>query len=148
METGIAKYNIENLLEGQQHSITKTISEQAVNDFARLSGDVNPLHMEARFAQSRGFSGRVVHGALLISYVSELIGVHFPGEKCLLQTISFKFLSPAYIDDNLMITAVVYQISIEAGVIILKISIENADTNNILAQGKLQIGFLSESKRQ
>ena len=130
MKKKIAKYNIKDFSEGQKHSIVRTINQQAVDGFASFSGDVSPLHMDEQFACSRGFAGRVAHGALLISYLSELIGVHFPGENCLFQTLSAKFLSPAYINDTIEISAIVGQISLGANAVMLDFNIRNVDKND------------------
>lgn len=112
-----------------------------MDNFANSSGDVSPLYVDEQFACSRGFAGRIVHGALLISYLSELIGVYFPGENCLFQTLSAKFLSPAYINDTIEISAVVVQISLGANAVILNFSIRNMDRNITLVKGKIQVGF-------
>ena len=140
-EDKVATYTIRDFSEGQEFSFIKTISEKDVNDFACLSGDLSPLHINSEFACSRGFGARVVHGALLISYLSRLVGVYFPGENGLLQTINIKFLSPAYIDDTVEIASVVEQISLSMNVIVLKVSIRNIKSKIILVKGKVQVGF-------
>lgn len=140
-KTEIAKYKIEDLHEGQRFSFRKFIGIHDVDNFAELSGDCNPLHMNEDFSHSRGFKGRVVHGALLIAYFSQLIGVYFPGENCLFHSVKVNFVSPAYINDTVEITAVIDQISINSNVMILNLRIENAENKAVLLEGKAQIGF-------
>ncbi len=148
MKKKVATYRIEDFSEGQKFSFLKTISKQDVDNFAELSGDINPLHVDDKFAQLRGFTGRIAHGALLISYLSELVGVYFPGENCLLQTINIKFLSPAYINDTVEINALVDQVSRSINVIVLNVNIRNIKTNTLLAKGKLQVGFTKPSSNK
>lgn len=69
----ISKFTITELGKGQKTSFKKKILLSAVDDFSSLSGDVSPLHMDKNFSQERGFQGRVVHGALLISYLSRIL---------------------------------------------------------------------------
>lgn len=140
----IAKHKIEEMRLGQRFCFLKSISEKDVDDFAAISGDFSPLHMDEEFARRRGFSGRVVHGALLSSYISQLIGVRFPGENCLLQSLSFKFLYPVYITDTIEISAMVEQISLGASVIILNVAIENVKDHVAVVKGKAQVGFTKD----
>jgi NAD(P)-dependent dehydrogenase (short-subunit alcohol dehydrogenase family)/acyl dehydratase len=67
------------------------ISESTVNQFAKLSGDFNPLHVDPQYASTTQFKGPVAHGALLISYVSQVLGMHIPGKKCLIMSMKVKF---------------------------------------------------------
>ena len=52
--------------------------------FEAITGDVSPIHMDAEYAQKRGYPGRVVYGMLGASLFSTLAGVYLPGEHCLL----------------------------------------------------------------
>src|SRR3989338_3070916 len=103
---GLSSYQITDLREGQEVSFSKKITGQDVDNFSSLSGDNNPLHMDDAFAQSRGFLGRVVHGGLIISYLSKMIGVHLPGQNCLLERMTLNFLSPVYINDTIELSGV------------------------------------------
>lgn len=136
-----AKYRLEDFSEGLEFTLTLTVAEKDVDAFAALTGDVSPLHVDADFARSRGFDRRVVHGALIAGYISRLVGVHFPGENCILQSANLSFTAPVYVNDTVGITAVVDQVSEGTGVAILKIVVRNDDTKTECARGKVQIGF-------
>jgi len=137
----IAKYNINDFSEGMSYEFSKTIILKDVDRFAEISGDISPLHMSDSFAQAKGYQGRVVHGALLTSYISQIIGVHFPGENCLLQNINIKFHAPCYINDKVNIKAQVVQVSQGANAVVLEVVVENSQTNVNLAKAKVQIAF-------
>ncbi len=64
---------------GMQVSIQNTVSEQDVIDFARVSGDHNPLHLDEEYAKTTQFGTRIAHGALTASYISAVIGNDLPG---------------------------------------------------------------------
>jgi len=132
---------IEDFSEGDRFFFVKTISKKDVDDFAALSGDTNPLHMDDAFACARGFAGRVVHGALLVSYISKLVGVHFPGEECLLQTLDTKFISPCYIGDTVEVKAEISHMSIAANAMVIGVNIENKAGGALLVRGKAQVTF-------
>ena len=137
----IATFEIEDLFQGKEFSFEKKISSSDVNMFANLTGDNSPLHMDDGFAQERGFKGRVVHGGLLVGCISQLVGVFFPGENSVIQTLNIKFSHPAYIGDVLKIHSIIDQISESMGTIILKLTITNQNTGQVLLKSKVQVGF-------
>jgi len=141
MTKNVASYSIEELKEGQEYSLEINISESKVDAFSELSGDISPLHINDEFAKERGFNKRVVHGMLISIYISKLIGVHFPGENSLLQILNLKFLSPAYINDTIKITAVIEHISLSTNIVIMEIFVKNQENDDTLVRGKVQIGF-------
>jgi NAD(P)-dependent dehydrogenase (short-subunit alcohol dehydrogenase family) len=73
---------------------TVDIDEQAANEFARLSGDWNPLHTNPEYAARTAFQRPVLHGAYLGGLLSRLAGMVLPGEKCLLHAIALRFIAP------------------------------------------------------
>ncbi len=142
-------YNVERLqpsdiFVGRSVSIDHDVEVRDVDAFAALTGDVSPLHMSETFARSRGFQGRVVHGMLLTGYISRLFGVHLPGLNCLLQSVNLKWLKPVYVGDSLRFTATVVQYSAEAEVLISEVLVENRQSGDLLARGKVQAGFTGD----
>jgi len=135
---------IDDLREGQRFDFEKTILPQDIDDYAMVSGDTNPLHADSAFAKSRGYSGRVVHGCLIASYISRLVGVHCPGENALLQTISLKFLKPVYEGERVRVCALVDQVSIGTNTVILKVHVEDPNTGQVHVRGKVQVGFTQD----
>ena len=140
----IAKLNLNDLREGDEYYFEEVITQNMVDQFASLSGDYSSLHMDNKFAIKRGFNDRVVHGALLISLLSRLVGMHFPGENAIIQTLNIRFCSPVYINDSVKIKAEVYQISNSTNTMVIKTLVENTNSGEALLIGKLQIGFTNE----
>jgi len=145
MGSNIATFEIDDLAQGKEFSFKKKISSSDVDMFARLTGDNSPLHMEDRFARKRGFKSRVVHGGLLVGCISQLVGVYFPGENSVIQTLNIKFSHPAYIGDVLKIHSIIDQISESMGTIILKLAITNQNTGQVLLKSKVQVGFTNQN---
>jgi 3-hydroxybutyryl-CoA dehydratase len=141
MKGKIINYRIKKLKSGQKFVFTRTICEADADRFIVLSKDINPLHVNEDFARSRGFSGRVVHGAFIISCFLKLIGVHLPGRNCLLQTLDVKFLAPVYINDTIEILGEIDRVLLGTNVVVLNIAVKNAKNNIILLKGKIQVGF-------
>jgi len=80
------------------------INQKQVDEFMLLSGDTSTIHIDDEYAQSRGYQQRLVHGVLVVSFISQLIGLQLPGKHGVLRTISCNFHRPCYVPDKLTIT--------------------------------------------
>ena len=77
---------------GDTYETTFIISQEQVNQFAALSGDQNPIHIDAEFAAGTSFKSPIVHGIFSATVISRILGMEFPGPGTfyLNQTLSFK----------------------------------------------------------
>ena len=110
---------------GQQESFIIKITESMVEQFSNLSGDLNPLHMDNEFAESSSFNKRIVHGMLLASFFSQLIGMKLPGKNALYFSQTLNFRSPCYIDDEIKVVGEVIEKSDSTKIITVTTSIFN-----------------------
>ena len=110
---------------GQQESFIIKITESMVEKFSNLSGDLNPLHMDNKFAESSSFKKRIVHGMLLASFFSQLIGMKLPGKNALYFSQTLNFRSPCYIDDEIEVVGEVIEKSDSTQIITLSTTIFN-----------------------
>ena len=92
-------YCFEDLEEGMEASYIKTIGNSDVIEFANISGDKNPLHLNHEFASKTLFKGRVVHGMLTASLISTVIGTKLPGPGCVYVSQNLNFKAPVKIGD-------------------------------------------------
>lgn len=70
------------------------ILESAPVEFARLSGDWNPLHTDPTYAATTDYGRPVLHGAFAAGLVSRMAGMHLPGTDCLLRSMKLRFVAP------------------------------------------------------
>ena len=110
---------------GQQKSFRIKITDSMVQKFSNLSGDLNPLHMDEKFAESSSFNKRIVHGMLLASFFSQLVGMKLPGKNALYFSQTLNFRSPCYIDDVIEIVGKVTEKSDSTQMITVSTSILN-----------------------
>ncbi len=110
---------------GRQESFIIKITESMVEKFSNLSGDLNPLHMDNEFAESSLFKKRIVHGMLLSSFFSQLIGMKLPGKNALYFSQTLNFRSPCYIDDEIKVVGKVIEKSDSTQIITVSTSIFN-----------------------
>ena len=96
------EYRWGDLKVGLRHEFHVTLTAEMFGAFAAISGDTNPLHVDAAYAVGAGFPGPVAFGLLTSSFYSQLVGVHLPGRYALLHGIDVDFSSPAYAGDTLL----------------------------------------------
>ena len=76
-----------------------------MDEFAKLSGDYNPVHTDPNFAKDKGFDGVLVYGLLLSSQMSRLIGQELPDQNAILTSIQMDFIFPCHPCDCLIFCA-------------------------------------------
>lgn len=104
-------YTLADMQPGLTESFTVTVTAEMMDAFAKITGDVSPIHMDEEYAQGRGYPGRVVYGMLGGSFFSTLAGVYLPGEHCLLHGVECRFAKPIFIGDTLTVTGTVVDVS-------------------------------------
>jgi 3-hydroxybutyryl-CoA dehydratase len=104
-------YFIEDLKVGMSTSYGRTVTETDIANFAGVSGDTNPLHLNAEFAAATRFKQRIAHGMLSAAYISTLIGTRLPGPGCLYISQTLKFLAPVRIGDTVIATATITDVN-------------------------------------
>jgi 3-hydroxybutyryl-CoA dehydratase len=96
---GRTKY-FEDLEVGQEASMSRIVSEADIVAYAALSGDYNPVHLDADFAAKTIFKERIAHGILSAGYISAIFGMKLPGPGAIYISQSLNFRGPVKIDDR------------------------------------------------
>jgi 3-hydroxybutyryl-CoA dehydratase len=94
---------------GASDTMTIPVSQAMCDAFGTLSGDDAPLHTDEEFARRNGFEGRLVHGAMVFSLLSRMVGTRFPGPQCLWLKCDIGFRNPCYAPSTLRFHGVVTQ---------------------------------------
>ena len=135
------EFHISDLQVGMTESFTKIITQEMMDSFCNISGDINPLHKDEKYAKSRRFQDRVVYGMLTASFISTLGGCYIPGKYCIIQGVETKFLRPVYIGDEITVTGEVVDIREELNYIEIKVTMKNQKGEKVL-RGVLKAGVL------
>lgn len=92
--------HFEELAVGQSATFSKTVTEADVVQFAGITGDLNPLHIDAVAAAGSRFGGRIAHGMLSAGLISAVIGMKLPGSGTIYLEQSLRFRAPVRIGDT------------------------------------------------
>ncbi len=133
-----SEYSFDEIETGMQKSFKIFISEDMLADFAKLSGDDNPLHMNEEYASSTSFKKRVCSGMFLSSFFSRLVGMYLPGKHALHISQSLNFVNPCFIGEMITVEGKVIDKSPATKIIKLETTITNESGKRII-DGKAQV---------
>ncbi len=116
---------------GKEAVIQRTITEEDVNTFGELSGDLNPLHMDEQFASKTPFGRRVVHGMFTAALVSAThTSLTGPGYVYVGQELNFK--GPVHIGDTLTVSVTVVEKKTAKSILVMETKVTNQNGQLIL----------------
>jgi 3-hydroxybutyryl-CoA dehydratase len=100
----------EDLSLGMRETLMKTVVEQDVVGFARLSGDDNPLHLCDVYAAGTRFGQRIAHGLYTASLISAVLGTRLPGPGAVYRSQTLNFHGPVKIGDVVSVSVEVVEL--------------------------------------
>jgi acyl dehydratase len=112
-------------------SITVQVTDKMVRQFAELSGDYNPIHLDDEYAKGTRFKRRIAHGMIVGALISRAL-VDGIGRGGIYLGQSLKFVNPVFIDDYVTITIKITGLRKEKG-------IATVETNATKANGDLVV---------
>ena len=118
-----------------------SVTDEMMESFLKISGDINPLHTDPGYAIQNGFPYRVVYGMLTSALYSKLLGVYLPGKFCLLQGVDIAFHHPSYVGDILTVRGEISFVNEAYRMIEIKGHIKNRSGKKI-SKAKIKAGFL------
>lgn len=125
MTNAPSEYRFDEIQLGLEHEFTEKITESYLEQFANLSGDHNPLHMDENYAKTTQFNKRVCHGMLLASFFSKLVGMHIPGKNALYFSQTLNFQNPCFVGDTVKVYGQVVDKSESTKILTIKTAIYN-----------------------
>ena len=121
--------------EGMSFGWKFSFSDSDMKMFINLSSDDSPIHTDHKFCQDRGFKSPLLHGALITTQLSRLVGKELPDKKAMTVGFNIEFFNPAYVDEDLEFYAELLYKSEATRVIELKFWISRQQM--IISKGKI-----------
>lgn len=122
----------EELQVGQTASASVKVTVDMIENFAQISGDVNPIHLDDKAAKESIFGKRIAHGMLIASFISAIIGNEMPGKGAIYlgQNLSFKL--PVFIDDVIKTEVLITKMRADKNLIYLDTKCYNQDNKVVI----------------
>ena len=106
---------------GDKATFTKTVTEEDVLAFARVTGDDQPLHLDEAFAAKTRFRHRIAHGMLSAGYISAVLGTKLaPDNVVVYLGQQMRFRLPVSIGDTITAEAEVTAIDAEKRIVTVR----------------------------
>jgi 3-hydroxybutyryl-CoA dehydratase len=115
MPQPMESHTLEQLQVGDAAESSKTVTETDVALFAAISGDFNPLHMDAEYAAKSRFGARVAHGPLTLALCAGLLGTKLPGLGTIAVSNHIDYRRPVFIGDTITTRVEVADLDAERG---------------------------------
>lgn len=132
-----------NISIGQQFSTSREVTDGLVRQFAEVSGDYNPIHLDDEFAKTTRFGRRIAHGMLSGAFISAVLGNEFRGMKIVYLSQTLKFTAPVYLGDTVTAAATVTSIREDKGIVTLETVCTNQN-GEVLVKGESAVMILPE----
>jgi acyl dehydratase len=133
-------HSLDSLYEGLEERFVFKATDEMMQSFVEISGDVNPVHTDSNYAASRGFDGMVVYGGILVAQISRMVGMHLPGRDALWNSLNIQFAHPLLVGQTAELEARVDHISEATSSIELKFKITSQ--GKTLARGSAGVQIL------
>lgn len=136
--TTLNNFTYDEIEIGQSASYTRTLTERDVVLFAAVSGDVNPVHLDADFAKDTMFGERIGHGMWTGAIVSAALALVLPGPGCIYLSQSLRFRRPVKLGDTVTVKLSVADKKDEKKVLVIDCDCVNQNGESV-AKGTAEI---------
>jgi 3-hydroxybutyryl-CoA dehydratase len=124
--------SIDQIKPGDSAEFTKTITEHDVYQYAGITGDFNPAHIDEEYAKNTFFKKRIAHGMLAAGLISAVLGTRLPGPGAIYLRQELKFTAPVYFGDTVTAKVEVIHLNLEKNRVTLKTTCSNQDGRMVL----------------
>ncbi len=120
---------------GATHQHAFRFSQSDVEDFARVTGDNNPLHIDAEYAATTPFKRPIIHGMLGASIFTKVLGTEFPGYGSVYLGQTLEFLRPMFVDTDYEAVFTVKSINADKHTAEILGELRDAQTGKVTTRG-------------
>ena len=119
---------VEDMQVGQSASVSKEVTDAVIRQFAEVSTDTNPVHLDQAYAETTMFKTRIAHGMFSAGLISAVLGTQLPGMGAIYLSQSLKFKAPVKIGDTVTATATIKELVPEKKRVVLDTVCKVGDT--------------------
>lgn len=123
---------------GQKHTEQILVTTKMVADFAQVSGDFNPIHLDPEYARQTPFKKPIAHGLLSAALLSGIVGTRFPGPGTVLLKQGLSYKKPVFVGDKIEFRLVVTSVRADKPIVTLSCEVLNS-SGEVTADGEVVI---------
>jgi NAD(P)-dependent dehydrogenase (short-subunit alcohol dehydrogenase family)/acyl dehydratase len=138
-------YTAEELRAGMTAVFEREITAETVLEFARVSGDFNPLHVDPDYARATNYERPIAHGALQVGLASAMAGMYLPGRNVLLASTNARFPKPLQYPCRARVTGEIASWNAQNRWGNLRVIVQDAGTGSTTAE--ILMGFTLHEER-
>ena len=113
-----------------------SFTQKDVNEFAKLTGDTNPLHLDSTYAAQTAFKKPIIHGMLGASVFSKVFGTIFPGPESIYLSQTLDFKKPMFVETKYEARFLVVEAIPQKKRFKVKTSIYTQNTSELVLEGE------------
>ncbi len=123
-----------NFKVGAVGTVTRQITDDVVREFALLSGDTQPLHLDDDYASQTRFGKRIAHGVLLVGMVSAVLGVEMASDAGtnIFLGLEVNFIAPVFIGDEVSTVCEVTDVREDKPIVTLSVACSNGRGDEVM----------------
>jgi len=129
---------IEEMKVGDVAEFAKTVSESDIYQYAGVTGDFNPAHINEAYAANTFFKTRIAHGMLSAGFISNVLGNQLPGPGAVYIRQNLNFLAPVRIGDTIKAIAEVIDLNMDKNRVTLKTTCLNQE-GTVVIDGEAEL---------
>lgn len=141
---GVHTLYFEDLRVGMRETLMRTVMDDDVVDFARISGDANPIHLSDRYAATTRFGQRIAHGLYTASLISAVLGTRLPGPGAVYRSQTLNFHAPVKIGD--VVTVIVEVVELVADGRMARLHCEAVVDGKVVLDGEASVTVPAKAK--
>jgi 3-hydroxybutyryl-CoA dehydratase len=123
---------------GDRKTVTVQVTDHMVRQYAEITGDKNPMHLDEEHAKTTRFGRRIAHGMLVGGLISRALAMEL-GHGGIYLSQTLKFLHPIFIDDVVEIELHVKSLREEKGLGIIETIVRKKGSDEIVIKGEAMI---------
>ncbi|MCV9388317.1 MaoC family dehydratase [Reichenbachiella ulvae] len=129
---------------GDQYQTEFSITQEQINLFAEISGDKNPLHLDADYAATTPFKQPIAHGIFSAAFISKVLGMDFPGQGTLYLSQNLSFKRPVFPDQAYEVRMEITETMEGKHIATIKTQIFDKEKNKIVVDGEAQVRHMEQ----
>ena len=118
---------------GDKAAFSRTVTDDDIQAFARVSGDTQPLHLDDAFASKTRFKKRIAHGMISAAYISAALGTKLaPGAVVVYLGQTMRFRLPVGIGDTITAECEVTAVDPDRRIITIRTDCKNQNGDAVV----------------